>query len=280
MRNGFAFKVKRYVMEISAFGKEEIKEFLALAAAEGWISGAWELEFLLAAFPSGCLVCRDNGMPVAFVTSVKYALSGWIGNLIVRREWRGRGIGSALLQRALEALDEAGTRTVWLTASESGRPIYERLGFSAIDTVVRWEGKGSLAISREIAGTDEIIALDASGWGDSRAALLERVVSRGPASLLPAGFLVCQQWEGAVQLGPWSCGNSASAAALLGRAVVPSRDGVRMFLDVPEGNRAAPGLLRSDGFVPGSSTTLMCRGDAPTYAPERIFALASMGSMG
>jgi len=267
-------------MEISALGKEDINEFLSLAGAEGWISGDWELDFLLAAFPRGCLACRDNGRAVGFVTSVKYDRSGWIGNLIVHPEWRGRGVGSALLLRALAALDEAGTRTVWLTASEAGRPIYERHGFSAIDTVVRWEGQGSVGVSRGIAGTGEIVALDAAGWGDSRELLLGRVVSRGPASLVPAGFLVCQQWSNAVQLGPWSCADSASAAALLGRAVVPCPGGVRMFLDVPEGNRAAPGLLRSDGFVPGAATTLMYRGDAPDYAPERIFALASMGSMG
>lgn len=267
-------------MEISAFGKEEINEFLPLAAAEGWISGDWELDFLVAAFSPGCLVCRANGRAIAFVTAVKYGRSGWIGNLIVHPDWRGRGVGSALLLRALAALDDAGTRTVWLTASEAGRPIYERLGFSAIDTIVRWEGRGSVGVSREIAGTDEIVALDASGWGDRRELLIERVLCRGPSCLLPSGFLVCQQWPGAVQLGPWSCAGSASAAALLGRAVVPCPGGVRMFLDVPEGNRAAPGLLRSDCFVPGSATTLMYRGDAPDYAPERIFALASMGSMG
>jgi ribosomal protein S18 acetylase RimI-like enzyme len=267
-------------LDFTLFTRRHIPEFLALAAAEGWISGAWELEFLLAAFPAGCLVCGYDGVAVAFVTSVKYDRSGWLGNLIVRPEQRGQGIGSALLLRALEALEQAGTRTVWLTASGSGRPIYERIGFSAIDTVVRWEGTGSLADNREISGTHEMVALDASGWGDSRELLLGRVAGRGPVSLVPAGFLVCQKWHGAVQLGPWCCVNAASAAALLGQAVVPCRQGTRIFLDVPEGNRAAPGLLRSDGFFAGSAATLMYRGDAPAYAPERIFALASMGSMG
>src|SRR5512138_3393472 len=136
-------------MDIGFFTRQDIPEFLALADAEGWISGAWELEFLLAAFPPGCLVCRACGMPVAFITTVKYDQSGWVGNLIVAKGWRGRGVGSELLGRGIAALVAAGTRTVWLTASESGRPIYERLGFLAIDTVVRWVGRGMLTINTE-----------------------------------------------------------------------------------------------------------------------------------
>jgi len=267
-------------MDIDIFTRGDIPEFLALADAEGWISGVWELEFLLAAFPQGCLVCRENGRAVAFITTVKYERSGWVGNLIVRKEWRGRGVGSELLGRGIAALVAAGTGTVWLTASGSGRPIYERLGFSAIDTVVRWQGRGTFSQGNEMAQVEEISAMDAVGWGEARVSLLRAVSRRGPAFLLPDGFLVCQQGEDAVQLGPWGCNNPVSAAALLGRAVVPSVNGVRMFLDVPERNRAARALLDSNGFTPASSTTLMYLGEAPAYAPERIYALTSMGSMG
>lgn len=267
-------------MDIGPFTRQNIPGFLALAEAEGWISGAWELEFLLDAFPSGCLVCRVDGNPVAFITTVKYGQSGWVGNLIVAREWRGRGIGSRLLDRGIAALVEAGTRTVWLTASGSGRPIYQRLGFSAIDTVVRWQGRGGLAKGCGKAQAREIAMLDAAGWGDARASLLRAVSRRGPSVLMPDGFLVCQQWGDSLQLGPWGCADPATAAALLGRALVPSVNGVRMFLDVPEGNGAAGGLLRSSGFTPAATTVLMYLGDAPAYTPRLIYSLASMGSMG
>jgi len=267
-------------MEISPFGKEDTGGFLALAAAEGWISAPWELDFLRETFPSGCLVCRDEGRGVAFVTSIKHDRSGWIGNLIVERALRGRGIGSTLLLRALEALLTAGVRTVWLTASESGRPIYERLGFSAIDTVHRWEGRGALASCRTAVRAEEISAQDASGWGDVRVSLLRTVAERGRCLTVPGGFLVTQPWEEGVQIGPWGCACATAAAELLGRSFAPDPDGGRFFLDVPEGNGTASALLRSDGFLPRSSAILMYRGETPAYAPERIYALASMGSMG
>jgi GNAT superfamily N-acetyltransferase len=263
------------------FCNDDISEFLSLAREEAWISDAWELEFLRTSFPSGCLVCRNEGIPVAFLTSIKYGKSGWIGNLLVRREWRGQGLGSALFQRALEVLDEAGTRTIWLTASESGRPIYERQGFIAIDTVNRWQTRGRFATCNDTADdVSEILALDEAGWGDRREDLLRATINRGSSSLLPGGFLVCQRWENAFQIGPWGSRNPEVAKELLAQSITSTEDGSQICLDVPAGNKDASNVLYGAGFRRLSSTTLMYRGEKPDYAPETIYALASMGSMG
>ncbi|RQW89279.1 MAG: GNAT family N-acetyltransferase [Geobacter sp.] len=263
------------------FCNDDINEFLSLAAEEGWISDAWELEFLRRTFPSGCLVCRNKGIPVAFLTSIKHGRSGWIGNLLVRKEWQGQGLGSALFQRALEVLDEAGTRTVWLTASVSGRPIYERQGFIAIDTVNRWHAQGRFTPVNDTAdGFAEILALDEAGWGDSRETLLRATIERGRLSLLPDGFMAQQGEENAVMIGPWGSRNPKTATKLLQQRMIPEKDGSQIFLDVPSKNRDASELLLKTGFTVESSSTLMYRGDKPDYAPEYIYALASMGSMG
>lgn len=262
------------------FCNDDIGEFLSLAAEEGWISNAWELEFLRTTFPSGCLVCRNKGIPVAFLTSIKYEKSGWIGNLLVRKEWRGQGLGSALFERALEVLEQAGTRTIWLTASESGRPIYARYGFLAIDTVQRWQAKGHILAGHPDSDYRGILDLDETGWGDRREELLRATVEHGSASLLPDGFLVRQSWGNAIQIGPWSGSNPRVAQQLLQNSMTQTADGRRIILDVPEGNSAATKLMHGAGFSRHSSTTLMYRGEKPAYAPERIYALASMGSMG
>ncbi|MRR55366.1 MAG: GNAT family N-acetyltransferase [Deltaproteobacteria bacterium] len=269
---------KRKVTEL--FCNEDISEFLSLAAEEGWISDAWELEFLRTAFPSGCLVCRNKGIPVAFLTSIKYEKSGWIGNLLVRKEWRGQGLGSALFERALDLLEQAGTRTIWLTASESGRPIYERHGFLAIDTVHRWLAKGQILAGAPDSDYRGMLALDETGWGDRREELLRATINHGSSTLLPGGFLIRQRWGNAIQIGPWSSSNPRVAQQLLTNTITPTVDGPRIFLDVPEGNCEATKLMYGTGFSRQSSTTLMYRGEKPAYSPERIYALASMGSMG
>lgn len=267
---------------VDVFRRDEVGVFLDLAAQEGWLCDRWEFEFLLDRFPRGCLAVRLGNEPVAFVTSIKYGTSGWIGNLIVRHDLRGRGIGSDLMRRALDALDGSGVRTVWLTASEEGRPIYERLGFSVIDMVERWRGQGrdGEGARTMTVSFPDIVALDGAGWGDDRESLLSAVLERSEIHGTADGFLFIQHWQAGYQLGPWSASSETVAAELLDRAIARLGRGAPLFLDVPTGNVVAKGLLAERRFSVTGRTTLMYRGEPPRYNPGAVFALASMGSMG
>jgi ribosomal protein S18 acetylase RimI-like enzyme len=220
--------------------------------------------------------------PVAFITSIKYGMSAWIGNLIVRKELRGKGIGSTLMKRALADLVDAGARTVWLTASESGKRIYERSGFAVIDMVKRWFGMGTGGVdvdSGEVSTTD-ILAMDHAGWGDMRESILTELLEQGTVMVRNGGFLIGQPAEGCMQLGPWGAVGRNAAKQLLDAARIRAGDGTRIFLDAPVRNVDAAVLLHSRGFTLGGSALLMYLGEKPAYDPTRIYALASMGSMG
>ena len=262
--------------------QEDIVPFMQLAAGEGWLCERWEFDFLLAQFPEGGLVVRATGIPVAFVTSIKYGTSGWIGNLIVAPGYRGRGLGTFLMKRALAALAGRGARTFWLTASEEGKPIYERLGFTVIDGVKRWrgEGKGKGAMRGITASIPEIVALDAAGWGDCRKSLLSAILPRSEPICTVDGFLFIQHWPAGFQLGPWSAVSLSAAVACLDRALARIGAGTLVFLDVPANNVTAAAILSERGFRVTGRTTLMYAGEKPEYDPGAVFALASMGSMG
>ena len=268
-------------MHIDRFRHEDIDDFLALARGEGWISERWEFEFLLAQFPRGCLAAWDDGEPVGYVTSIKYGESGWIGNLIVRGAFRGKGVGSALMDRALQALAGAGAETVWLTASKQGKPMYEKLGFTAVDVINRWEGKGSWrGAGKRIADSrNDILAMDYAGWGDRRDAVIDAALRRGSLFCADGAFLISQPCGDGIQVGPWG-GESVCAARLLNEVLPEAGKGARMVLDVPIRNTGQTALLMGKGFSIRSSALLMYRGKAPAYAPELICALASMGGMG
>ena len=268
-------------MHIDRFRHEDIEDFLALAADEGWLCDRWEFEFLLEQFPRGCLAAGTGGEPVGYVTSIKYGESGWIGNLVVRGAFRGKGVGSVLMEKALEALADAGAETVWLTASKQGKSIYERLGFTAVDVINRWSGKGlwSGSSGRAATSRSEILAIDSAGWGDRRDAIIDAAVQRGRLFHGEGAFLVCQPCCNGIQVGPWG-GTSASAPLLLDEALLEAGKGTRVVLDVPIRNTGQTAFLMGRGFSIQGSTLLMCRGKAPAYAPEYVCALASMGSMG
>lgn len=50
-------------------------------------------------------------------------------NVVTKEGFRGQGLATALLRQLLAGAKDMGLERVMLNATESGRPIYERLGF-------------------------------------------------------------------------------------------------------------------------------------------------------
>jgi ribosomal protein S18 acetylase RimI-like enzyme len=273
-------------MIVEPFRIGDIQSFMELATAENWVAGEWEFEFLLTVFPQGCLVVRDGGTAVGFVTSLLHERSGWIGNLVVAAPFRGRGIGQALFRQSTAVLRKAGARTVWLTASEAGMPLYEKHGFKALDLINRWVGSG-----RQRRGAEEVFTgsyglaapahkLDAAGWGDRRQELLDVVAQRGRVVQDGAGFVVLQPVGDAVQLGPFAAVDAAGAARLFAAALATVPRGIKVLVDVAAANRVAGRLFGRAGMSVAGSNVLMYAGRRPDYRPDLVYGLATMGSCG
>jgi GNAT superfamily N-acetyltransferase len=262
------------------FVEADIDPFLELAGREGWISGRWEMEFLLQSFPQGCFVWREAAISQGYLTSIRYGRSGWIGNLLVHPEGRRHGIGRGLMERAISELLKNGAETIWLTASAEGAGLYQKLGFVPIDSINRWCGKAALNrdLKPQPLDLDFVRSVDRVGWGDRRETLLRETCSRGTLHTSSGGFICSQKLAGGTHLGPWGCLIGAQAGQLLDRVLAPGDED--FFLDVPAGNFAAAELLSQRGFGVRGSNLLMYLGDRPLYQPGNIYALASMGSMG
>jgi ribosomal protein S18 acetylase RimI-like enzyme len=274
-------------MIIEPFLRSDIAPFLELAAAENWVAELWEFEFLLSKFPQGCFAARgENGETMGFVTALCHERSGWIGNLIVAAEYRGQQIGEGLFLRALEALRSAGMATFWLTASKSGKGLYEKHGFSSIDTIVRWVGTGR---QRHAAHTDHsngstssssLSAIDCQAWGDRRDSLLEATVGRGKLLLEESGFAVIQPCGNAQQFGPFTALDSTTAERVFDAALHSIPLGSKIYLDSPVSNRAALRMFNRKQLKISGTTALMYAGVRPDYRPELLYGFATMGSCG
>ena len=274
-------------MRIEPFRKDDIEPFLELAAAESWVAESWEFEFLLSEFPQGCFAVRsDGGEAAGFVTSLRHERSGWIGNLIVSAEYRGQGIGESLFVKALDALRAAGVETVWLTASKSGMPLYQKFGFNSVDTIIRWVGTGRQRHATHgdtVVGSDlEAICNDIDGfaWDDRRAALVSTTVARGSLLKQKSGFVVVQPCGDALQIGPFSALDDSTADALLKAALNTIPFGKKVCLDAPASNRSALRLFNRKQMHIAGSNELMYAGVRPAYQSEYVYGLATMGSCG
>jgi ribosomal protein S18 acetylase RimI-like enzyme len=262
------------------FSRADLPAFFEMARQEGWICDPWEFEFLLREAPGGCRAIHRQGELAACITAIGYGRQGWIGNLMVTPAMRRQGLGRRLMEESLAWLEKKGSTVIWLTASSRGAPLYESLGFRTLDRIERWGGEGGRG--RGWSDLDlrwqELLALDAAGWGGPRGALLAEKVRLGRLFSAEGGFLVRQRTPSGWQLGPGG-GEPAVMPWLLERAMSGVGDG-RIFLDLPAGNVAAVEALRGYGFSRCGETLLMCRGDVSGYRTDRIWALGTMGSIG
>ncbi|MER7557595.1 GNAT family N-acetyltransferase [Nocardioides sp. NPDC126508] len=82
---------------------------------------------------------RDaDGVVVGCVGLFPAAGSSWrIRRLATAAEWRGRGVGTAVLAAALAHADAHGGGTVWCNATPAGATLFLRAGFEQVGTA--WE---------------------------------------------------------------------------------------------------------------------------------------------
>jgi hypothetical protein len=138
------------------------------------------------------VACRaDRVIGVAF--SIAFGATGWLGNVAVDPDARGQRVGTAVSAAAGDALRGAGVSTVVLTATDLGRPIYDRLGFvpdgAPYGIWQRAPGGGAVggaaADGGVVAGRfEDAVPLDAGATGQDRGAYLARLADR---VLAPAG---------------------------------------------------------------------------------------------
>jgi len=76
------------------------------------------------------LLAHDTaGQPVG---TARLLPDGHIGRMAVLKEWRGQGIGSAMLRKLLQELTQRHQRKVLLNAQTSAVPFYEKFGFRVL----------------------------------------------------------------------------------------------------------------------------------------------------
>lgn len=238
------------------------------------------MAFLLQNCPSGCKVIVDKGRVVAYVTSIRYSTSAWIGNLLVLPAYRRMGIGRRLIGHILSRLDSVNCRTVWLTASSDGAHLYRTMGFREIDRIQRWSRFGTICPGIDSNRfSSEAIQIDCQGWGDNRSAIFTEGITDF-CWQVPGGFLACSALHEGWQLGPWGAVSTETAERLFDSLPVLKASIEKTVLDVPERNLKAAETLSARGFAVTGTTLLMYRGVRPLYRPENIFGLASLGSYG
>jgi len=257
-------------MRLRLLARKDIAHAMRLKDALGWNQTASDWERMLAADPEGCFAVEHRGRVVGTATTVVYEdRLGWIGMLVVDPGYRGRGIGTALLERAIAHLEARRVPSVKLDATPAGKPLYTRLGFETEYEIERWtlsrpSGAGVAAPAPVAIG--ELLELDRQVFGADRSAILRSIADENPDFALMvrspsgvAGYSFGRRGARADQLGPWVARDVRVAATLLDEFLLRSRREA-VFVDCVRSNPWAVELVQARGFALSRPLTRMFRG--------------------
>lgn len=230
----------------------------------GWNQSPRDWAGYLEFDPQGCFVAEVDGVPQGTATTISYeGRLAWIGMVLVHPDQRRRGVGTALLQRAIGWLQDQRIPCIKLDATPMGRPVYLPLGFRDEYAVTRYlgpvrapEGKEADGIAALTTGDlPEIAALDARWFGVARPRVLTSLGGRNPELCLVArragrivGYLIARAGADRLQIGPWGAEDAQVAEALLQAFLRRAPQGREVLLDVPEPNQSGPVLLTRYGL--------------------------------
>jgi ribosomal protein S18 acetylase RimI-like enzyme len=242
--------------------------------------------------PEGCFIMEVDGKPVGHVFSISYGKLGWIGLLIVKAEYRGKGIGTVLTKKAMNYLTDRGVETIKLEAVSTIANLYRKLGFVDEYDSLRFMGvkrKTTLPSSCHVRPLKKeeltkLAVFDAEYFGADRIKVLSRLYRDNPQLCFVSqvqskivGYIMCRKTKDGYKIGPWVCRpeNPEVARQLLMRFLETVRNGEKLYVGVPALNREALRLLRDFNFKLYSKSVRMYFGKK--FESERIDGIFAIG---
>lgn len=263
-----------------AFGHE-------LSRLAGWNQTPRDWARFLSLAPQGCFLAEVDGVAAGTATTTTYGKElAWIGMVLVHPDFRRRGIGTSLLERAIRHLrEERGVTCVRLDATPEGKPLYEGLGFRSEWGLRRWvkevrESSPNPSPPSTGKFSEPSLELDLAAFGANRFELLQSLQqgSSGCVILEEGGFGLMRPGERANYLGPVTVATPAEAERIVSNLLESCAPGATVFWDIPDPNEAAIRLAERWGFRPVRVLTRMWLGErAIQQDPLAIAGLAEPG---
>lgn len=223
-------------------------------------------------------VAELGGEIVGTSVGTNNGAAGWIGAVFVAESQRGRGLGRALTQAAIDAVEAAGCRTLLLVATSAGRPLYERMGFRLDTTYHTIEAAGATDGGTTLGGwrpedLPSMATLDAAATGEDRRHLLEAFATVDSARVVrdEAGdvraFVVRAPWGGGATVAP----DSDDAVRILEARRAAAGPGRTVRAGVLAENLAALDRLRALGWTEVWQAPRLIRGEPLDWRPEALW---------
>ena len=202
---------------------------------------------------------------------------GWLANIIVNGEYRGKGLGYKMTKFLVEFLEDNHCETKLLIATELGKPVYQKLGFREVTEYLCFDSVADTKYTvpnavRELTNSDleSVYKLDREANGENRKHLIDKFYNHGLGyfsdndellgCFLPnfgRGLILSRHSQAGIEL----------------LRIKHSKKGKRTLLPV-ENQNAIDALIMS-GFKRGNKCSKMILGKENTWNPEYIYSYGS-----
>ncbi len=262
--------------------REEAKWRLLLSAGQGFGVDAPDGRGLIASAVATPYSGIDGGPAISALSMV-----------LVARRYARRGLGLRLMRHVVAEEHGSGATATFLTATEHGRPLYERLGFAAVGSLIMLRGHfvagaepGAVAGAADVrpataADLPAVLAYDRRVFGADRTGLLTRLpsyadqflVAESPGTGRLTGYAAAWPNVDSTVIGPVLAEDPAIALALVARLATDAPVGTPLRFDADVRQPEPASWLRARGLAAGGSPiTVMVRGlpDLPGDAARRF----------
>jgi GNAT superfamily N-acetyltransferase len=266
-------------MCLRVMDEADIPAGMRLKEISGWNQTAEDWGRFLNASPNGCFVAEVDSRVVGTAATISYQDKfAWIGMVLVDPVYRGRGIGTRLLEKTIAFLDEVKIPTMKLDATPLGKPLYEKIGFVTeyeIERLILNRGPEQLSntqptdAQRPISNSElEIVmARDSELFGADRSGLLKSLHQQSPELTFAAwnagkliGYIFGRKGSFADHLGPLMATEIETCHKLVA-AFLGSSGRENLIVDCLKSAGIAVDLLRQQGFRYARPLTRMFRGE-------------------
>lgn len=266
---------------------------LMLSKEANWNQTICDWEFLIARGNARGLFTGQNELIATAATLPFGGSFAWISMVLVTKSWRKRGLATELVKSCIAELEAQGVVSI-LDATEAGQKVYQRLGFSQLYPLSRWQasGEGYRAGGghepqqpevQSISGPEleEICAWDAERFGGDRGFVLRELYGRSGDFCCTyrdikenvLGYLLGRDGRTATQIGPVVAQDEEIGQRLIAFALARLQGPV--FIDAPLLCQGLCQWLSSRGFTRQRDFVRMGKGRrTPFGRPNEIFAAA------
>ncbi len=273
--------------KIRIMTRKELNIAVDWAAKEGWNPGLYDANAFYETDPDGYLMGFLRDEPISCISAVSYGGKfGFLGLYITKPEYRGKGYGIQIWNKAIDYLK---TQNIGLDGVVAQQEKYKKSGFKNAHSNIRYQGRSRRnknhnknIVDLSQVSFENLLKYDNSLFPVSRPKFLKKWISLPESAAFGLqqdgnlkGYGVIRKCRTGYKIGPLFADNKNIAEALflaLNDFLEPE---TILFLDIPEVNKEAVGLAKQYNMNMCFETVRMYTKDQPDLPLNKVFGVTT-----